>query len=323
MRRRDFIGGIGGAAATSAFLARRADAQAYPTRPVRIIIGFGPGGIGDIIARLIGQWLSERLGQQFVVENRPGAGSTIAAETVARSAPDGYTLLMASGADTYNATLFQNLNFNFVRDITPVASIARSVGVMEVHPSVAAKTGSEFIAYAKANPGKINVGVISGGATHLWAELFKAMAGVDVVAVYYRGPAALMTDLISGQVQLLFDPLASSIEHIRAGELRALAVTSLTRSPALPDIPSLAEFVTGYEATGWNGLCAPRNIPEEIVNRLNKEVNAALVDPRMKERLASFGGVPLPLSPAEFGKLIVTDTGKWANVIHAANIKLQ
>jgi tripartite-type tricarboxylate transporter receptor subunit TctC len=322
LRRRQFLHLAAGAAVLPA-VSRIAKAQTYPTRPVRIIVGFGPGGPVDIVARLIGQWLSERLGQQFVIENRPGAATNIATEAAVRAPSDGYTLLMIGTGNAYNATLYEKVNFNFIRDIAPVATIDRGWGVMEVHPSFPAKTVPEFIAYAKANPGKINIGAIAGGATHLYSELFKAMAGVDMVTVYYRGPAPALTDLIAGQVQVMFDAVISSIDHIRAGELRALAVTGATRLEVLPDIPTVGDFVPGYEATGWQGIGVPKNTPAEIIDKLNKEINAALADPRFRARLADLGVAAFASSPADLRKLIADETEKWGKVIRAANIKIE
>ena len=319
--RRQFLHLTAGAAALSA-VSHFAWAQAYPTRPVRLVVGFPPGGGTDITARLIGQWLSERLGQQFVIENRPGAGSNLATEGVARAAADGYTLLLASTAHAINATLYDRLNYNFLRDIAPVAGIIRVPNVMEVNPSLPPKSVSEFIAYAKANPGKVNYA--SGGngtAQHLSGELFKMMTGVVMVHVPYRGDAPALTDLIGGQVQVMFGSIPPSVEHIRAGKLRALAVTNATRSEALPDIPTVSDFVPGYEASAWYGIGAPRNTPAEIVDKLNKEINAALSDPKIKARLADLGGTVLSGSPADFGKLIADETEKWGKVIRAANIK--
>jgi tripartite-type tricarboxylate transporter receptor subunit TctC len=303
----------------SSYIAR---AQAYPTRPVRWIVGFAPGGGADIIARLTGQWLSERLGQSFVIENRPGAGSNIATEAVVNARADGYTLLLISPANTVNATLYDKLNFNFIRDIAPVASISREHNVMVVHPSFPAKTVPEFIAYAKANPGNMGSGGI-GSAGHVSGELFKIMTGVNIVHVPYRSAAPALTDLLGGQVQVMFASMASAIEYIRAGTLRALAVTIATRSPVLPNIPAVAEFVPGYEAFFVYGLGTPRNTPTEIVEKLNKEINAGLASPLMKARLAEQGGAALPGSPTDFGKLIAADTEKWAKVIRAANIKVE
>ena len=319
--RRQFLHLTAGAAALPA-VSHFAWAQAYPTRPVRLVVGFPPGGGTDITARLIGQWLSERLGQQFVIENRPGAGSNIATEGVARAAADGYTLLLASTAHAINATLYDRLNYNFLRDFAPVAGIIRVPNVMEVNPSLPSKSVSEFLAYAKANPGKVNYA--SGGngtAQHLSGELFKMMTGVVMVHVPYRGDVPALTDLIGGQVQVMFGSIPPSVEHIRAGKLRALAVTTATRAEALPDIPTVSDFVPGYEASAWYGIGAPRNTPAEIVDKLNKEINAALSDPKIKARLADLGGSVLSGSPADFGKLIADETEKWGKVIRAANIK--
>jgi tripartite-type tricarboxylate transporter receptor subunit TctC len=321
--RRKFLHLAAGAAALPA-VARFAWADTYPSRPVRIIVGFPPGGPGDIIARLTGQSLSERLGQPFIIENRPGAGSNIATELVAKAAPDGYTLLQVSPSNTISATLYANLNFNFVRDFVPVAAAVRAPLVMEVNPSVPAKTVPEFIAYAKTNPGKINMASAGNGTTpHMAGELFKMMAGVNLVHVPYRGGAPALTDLLGGGVQVLFDPIPASIEYIKAGKLRAIAVTTTTRSEALPDVPTVAASVPGYEASNWWGICAPKSTPTEIVDKLNSAINAALVDPKMKARLAGLGGVPLTGSPAEFGKLIADEAEKWAKVIRAANIKAE
>jgi tripartite-type tricarboxylate transporter receptor subunit TctC len=319
--RRRFLQLAAGVAALPAF-SLIAGAQVYPTRPVRIIVGFPAGGSGDILTRLMGQWLSDRLGQQFIIENRPGAGSNIAAEAVVKAAPDGYTLYLSSSPNAISATLYDNLNFNFIRDIAPVASISISPLVMEVNPSVPVKTVPEFVAYAKANSGKLNMASNGNGTTsHLAGELFKMMTGVNMLHVPYRGAAPALTDLIGGQVQVMFDIMASSIEHIRAGKLRALAVTTATRSEALPDVPTVGDFLLGYEANLWSGFGAPKNTPAEIVVKLNKEINAGLADPRMKARLADLGATVLALSPADFGKLIADDTEKWGKVIRAANIK--
>jgi tripartite-type tricarboxylate transporter receptor subunit TctC len=322
LRRRNFLHLAAGAAALPA-LAQMARAQAYPARPVRIIVGFPPGGGADIVARLIGQWLSERLGQPFIIENRPGAGSNIAAEAVVRAAPDGYTLLLITlPANAANTTLYDKLSFNFVRDIAPVASLTRDPNVMEVTLSLPVKTVPEFIAYAKANPGKINMASSGvGAAQHIAGELFKTKTGVQMHHVPYRGAAPALTDLMAGEVQVFFDVLTSSIEHIRAGRVRALAVTTATRSPALPDLPTVGEFVPGYEASNIRGIGAPRNTPVEIIDRLNKEINAALADPKIKARLADLGASVLAGSPADFGKLIVDETEKWAEVVKAGNIK--
>ena len=289
---------------------------------MRIIVGFAAGGPNDILARLMGQWLSERLGQPFVIENRPGAGSNIATEAVVRAPPDGYTLLLVGSPNAINATLYDKLNFNFIRDIAPVASLIRGPLVMVVHPSVPATTLPEFIAYAKANPGKLSYGSGGvGGITHITPELFKMMAGVNMVHVPYRGVAPALTDLLGGQVQVLFANPAQSIQYIRAGKLRALAITTATRLEALPDIPTIGEFVPGYEASSVFGLGAPKNTPAEIIDKLNKEINAALADPKFKARLADLDGTALGGSPADFGKLIAEETEKWGKVVKFANIK--
>jgi tripartite-type tricarboxylate transporter receptor subunit TctC len=297
-------------------------AQTYPVRPVRILVGFAAGGATDVAARLMARWLSERLRQQFVVENRPGAGGNIATEAVVKSPPDGYTLLAGGVGDAVNATLFEELNFNFSRDITPVAGIMRVPNVMVVHPSVPAKTVPEFIGYAKANPGKLNMA--SGGigtGPHMAGELFKMMSGVNIVHVPYRGGAPAITDLIAGQVQLMFTVPALTIEHVRAGKLRALAVTTTARLEGLPDLPTVNDFLPGYEADNWFGIFAPKNTPAEIVDKLNREINVGLADSKTKTRLADLGGATLTTSPDEFGKLIVDETEKWGKVIRAANIK--
>jgi tripartite-type tricarboxylate transporter receptor subunit TctC len=289
---------------------------------VRLIVGFAAGGGGDFGARLIGQWLSERLAQPFIIENRPGAGSNIAADAVVHAPADGYTLLLVSSANASNATIYDKLNFNFLRDIAPVAGMFRVPNVVEVHPSVPANTVPEFIAYAKANPAKISMASAGIGTTsHLAGELFKLMTGVNLVHVPYRGSAPALTDLLGGQVQVLFDPVASSIEHIRAGKLHALAVTTTTRSTALPDIPAVADFVPGYEASLSVGIGAPRNTPVEIVDKLNKEINAALANPKFNAQLADVGGTALVGTPADFGKLIADETEKWAKLVRAANIR--
>ena len=299
-------------------------AQAYPTRPVRIIVGFAPAGGQDIVARLIGHSLSERLGQQLIIDNRPGAGSNIAAEAVVHSAPDGYTLLLVGPPNAINATLYEKLNFNFLRDIAPVAAMMRVPNVMEVNPSVPARTVPEFIAYARANPGKIGMASAGiGSGPHMAGELFKMMAAVDMVHVPYRGGGPALIDLIAGQVQVTFEPVSSSIEHIRAGRLRALAVTSAMRSAALPDVPTVGEFVPGYEASAFYGVGVPKRTPVEIVETLNKEINASLTDPKVKARFANLGGIVLTGSPADFGKLIAEETEKWAKGIRAVHIKVQ
>jgi tripartite-type tricarboxylate transporter receptor subunit TctC len=319
--RRNSLHLVAGAAALPA-VSRVARAQAYPSRPVRIIVPFAAAGAFDIMARLIGQWLSERLGQPFVIENRPGAGTNIGTETVVKAPPDGYTLLLAGTPNAINATLYEKLNFNFIRDIASVAGISRAPLVMAVHPSVPAKTVPEFIAYAKANPGKISMASAGIGApSHVSGELFKMMAGVNVVHVPYRGAGPALVDLLAGQVQVGFPSMPSSIEYVRAGKLRALAVTSATRSDALPDIPTVGEFLPGYEASASYGIGAPKGTPVEIIDMLNKEINAALGDPKVKAKLADLGGTPLLGSAADFGKLIVEETDKWAKVIRAANIK--
>jgi tripartite-type tricarboxylate transporter receptor subunit TctC len=303
-------------------VSRIARAQAYPTRPVHLIVPFGPAGATDITARLIGQWLSERLGQQFVIENRPGAGSNVGTEAVVRAAPDGYTLGLFGAPSAINATLYDKLNFNFVRDIAPIAPIVRFPYIMVVNPSVSAKTLPEFIAYAKANPGKINMASPGIGSTpHVNGELFKVMTGTNLVHVPYRSAAAVMTDLLSGQVQLYFGTTASSLEYVRTGKLRALAVTIERRLDALPDIPAVAEFVPGYEASSWFGVGAPRNTPVEIIDKLNKEIDAGVADAKMKTRLADLGGIRLTGSPSDFGKLIVEETEKWGKVVKFAGVK--
>ena len=303
-------------------MARPAVAQAYPARPVRLVVGFAAGGSTDISARLIGQWLSERLGQPFVIENRPGASGNIATETVVRAAADGYTLLQVVPANTINATLFEKLNFNFIRDIAPVASISREPNVMEVHPSLPARTIPEFIAYAKANPGKINIASAGTGSSgHLAGELFKMMTGIDMVHVPYRGGAPALTDLLGGRVEAMITAMASSIPHIRAGRLRALGVTTAARSQALADVPAVGEFVPGYEASAWTGVGAPQGTPVEIVRALNAAINAALADPKMQARMSELGASAFAGSPAAFGKFIADETEKWAKVIRAANIK--
>ncbi len=319
--RRKFLHLAAGAAVLPA-VPRIAQAQAYPARPVHLMVGFAAGGPNDISARLMGQWLSERLGQQFVVENRPGAGSNVATEFVVRAPADGYTLLLVAAPAAINATLYDNLNFNFIRDIAPVAGILRVPEVMVVNPSVPAKTVPELIAYAKANPGKINMASAGNGTVpHVAGELFKFMAGVDLVRVGCRGGGPALIDLLGGQVQVMFEPTLSTIAYIRAGKLRALAVTSAARSLALPDVPTMSEFIPGYEATAWFGIGAPKNTSTEIIDRLNTEVNAGLADPKIKERLADLGGVPMPMTPVEFGKFIADETVKWGKVVRAANIK--
>jgi tripartite-type tricarboxylate transporter receptor subunit TctC len=303
-------------------MSRIAKAEGYPSRPVHIIVGYAAAGPTDIAARLVGQWLSERLGQSFVVDNRPGAASNIGTELVVRARPDGYTLLLVNATIAINATFYDNLNFNFIRDIAPVASIMRTTNVMVVNPSFPAKTVPEFIAYAKTNPGKINMATAGvGSPPHVYGELFNAMAGVDLISVQYRGGGPALVDLLGGQALVMFEGITSSIEYIRADRLRALAVTSATRSAALPDIPTVGEFVPGYEASGWFGLGAPDKTPAGIIDTLNREINAALADPTMKARVTDLGGTPMPMTPAEFGKFIADETEKWAKVIRVTNIK--
>jgi tripartite-type tricarboxylate transporter receptor subunit TctC len=319
--RRQFLHLGAGAAALPA-ISRLARAQAYPTRPVRLIVPIAPGGATDILARLMGHWLSERLGQQFVIDNRPGGGSNIGTEAVVRAPPDGYTLLLVSTTNTINATLYDRLNFDFLRDIAPVAGVLRGPYVMVVNPSVPAKSVPEFIAYAKANARKLSMASAgTGTGTHIAGEMFKLMAGVDMIHVPYRGGGPAFNDLLGGQVQVMFPTTVGSIEYIRAGRLRALAVTAATRSDALPDIPTLAEFVPDYEASVWFGVGVPRNTPTDVVDRLSREINAGLADPKIKARLADLGGTPFQSSPSEFGKFIADDTEKWGKVIRAANIK--
>ena len=317
--RRQFLHLAAGAAALPAF-SRTASALDYPTRPVRIIVGLPAGYATDIIARLIAESLSQRLGQQFVVENRPGASGNIATEVVVRAASDGYTLLQVNSGNAINATLYASLNFNFIRDVVPVASICRTPFVMVVNPSIPAKTVPEFIAYAKANPGKLNVASPGiGSANHVFGALFMMMAGINLVHVPYRG--TIMPDLLAGQIQVLFSTIALVIEHIRTGKLRALAVTTATRLQVLPDVPAMDESLPGYEASGWQGIGAPKNTPLEIVDKLNREINAGLADPTIKQQLVELGGLPLSMIPADFGKLIADETEKWAKVIKFAGIK--
>jgi len=320
--RRRFLGFVAATAAAPA-LSPLAWAQAYPSRPVRIIVGSLPGATPDILARLLGQWLSERLGQPFVIENRPGAGTNIGTEAVVRAPADGHTLLLINTANAISATLYDRLNFNFIQDIAPVASIIRQPYVMLVHSSVPAKTVSELIDYARTNPGKLNMASAGKGTgTHVAGELFKMMAGINMVHVPYRGGAPATTDLIAGQVQVMFSVPVTAVEHVRAGRLRALAVTTATRSEALPNIPTVGDFVPGYEASAWFGIGAPNNTPAEIVDKLNREINTALADPKIRARLADEGGGQLVLSSADFGKLIAEETEKWAKVVRAANIRI-
>jgi tripartite-type tricarboxylate transporter receptor subunit TctC len=319
--RRQFLHLAAGAAALPA-LPRLARAQTYPTRAVRLIVGYPPGGTADIVARLIGQWLSDRLHQQFIIDNRPGAGGNIATEAVVRAPADGYTLLLVNSANAINSTLYEKLNFNFIRDIAPVAGIMRAPLVMEIGPSVPAKTVSEFISYAKSNPGKINMGSAGVGTpVHVSGELFKMMAGINMLHVPYRGSAPMITDLLGGQVHVAFDILPASIEHIRSGKLSALAVTTETRSEALPEVPTVNSFVPGYEASYVNGVGVPKDTPNEIIDLLNREINAGLLEPRMKAPLTELGVTALNGSPADFKRLIADDTKKWAEVIKFAGIR--
>ena len=320
--RRQFLRLAAGAAAVPA-VSRIARAEAYPTRPVRWIIGYPPGGSADITARLMGQWLSERLGQTFVIESRPGAGTNIATETVVRAPPDGYTLLLVAPANAINATLYDKLSYNFIRDIAPVAGLIRFPNVIVVNPSVPAKTVPELIAYAKANPGKLNMASSGNGSTiHVSGELFKMMTGINMVHVPYRGGAPALIDMISGQVQVMFDNLPTSIAFIRAGKLRPLAVTTTTRSELLPDLPTVADFVPGYEASAWYGVGVPKGTPREIIDKLNKEINAILADPKFKARLTELGAWAILGSSADFGKLVADETEKWAKVVKFSGAKV-
>jgi len=319
--RRTFLRLAAGAAAFPAAL-RPAGAEAYPARPVRIIVGFAAGGPNDIAARVIGQWLSENLGKPFLVENRPGAASNMATEQVVRTRPDGYTLVMMGPPAVLNPSLYDNLNFSFIRDIAPIAGIVRTPEVMLVNPSVPANTVPEFIAYAKANPGKLNMATAGNGTMpHVAGELFKLKAGVNLVTVGYRGGGPALVDLLSGNMHVMFETPIATIAHIKAGKLRALAVTSATRSDVLPDAPVMADFIPGFEASAWYGLGAPKGTPAEVVDTLNRSVNAGLADATIKKRLTELGGVPMPLSPEKYGKLIADDTEKWGEVIRAAKIK--
>jgi tripartite-type tricarboxylate transporter receptor subunit TctC len=309
-------------AATLPAMSRLARAQAYPSRPVRIVVGFAPGGPNDINARLIGQWLSERLGQQFIIDNRPGASGNIAMESVVKSPPDGYTLVMVATSSAANATLYDNLPFNFLRDIAPVGSISSTYYALVAHPSVPARTGAELLAFAKANSDKLNMASPgSGTGAHMASELFKMMTGLSMVHVPYRGSGPMLTDLLGGQVQLAFDTILSCIEHIRSGRLRAFGISTAMRSELLPSIPTVAEFVPGYEANTWFGVGVPKNTSPAIIDVLNRQINAGLADPKVKARIADLGGAVLAGSPADFGKLIADDTEKWGKVIRAANIK--
>jgi tripartite-type tricarboxylate transporter receptor subunit TctC len=314
------------AAGTAAFpvVSRIARAQTYPTRPVHLIAPYAAGGPNDITARMIGQWLSDRLGQPFVIDNRTGAGGNIGTEAVVRAPADGYTLLLVSSSNAVNATLYDKLNFDFIRDIAPVAGIIRVPNVMIVNPSVPARTVPEFIAYAKANPGTLNMATSGNGSTtHVSGELFKEMTGVNLVVVAYRGGGPALIDLLGGQMQVMFEPTVAALEFIRSGKLRALAVTTTTRSEVLPDIPTVSEFVPGYEASQWYGIGAPKDTPPDVVATLNKEINAALADPKLRARLADLGGIPTPMTPAEFAKLIADETEKWGKVVRTGNIKAE
>jgi tripartite-type tricarboxylate transporter receptor subunit TctC len=313
-----------GAAAVLPALSRAAAAQTYPDRPVRIICGFPPGGISDTYARLMAQWLSQQLGQQFIVENRPGAGATLAAEAVAKSAPDGYTLLQTTSADAWNETLYQNLNFDIVRDFSPIGTISRGSGLLVVNPSLPVQSVPELIAYAKSNPGKVTMASAGvGSAPHMFWELFRTKTGVDMVHVPYRGGGPAVVDLLGGQVQAYFGTFPSTIEQVRAGKLRALAVTSPTRAAVLPDVPAMAEFLPGFEASIYVGLAAPRDTPAAIIDTLGATLSRALDDPAITRRIAEFGDTPLRLSPAAFTKLVADETEKWAEVIHAGHIKAE
>jgi tripartite-type tricarboxylate transporter receptor subunit TctC len=313
---------LAGSAAALPTVTRFAMAQSYPTRPVRIIVGFAPGGGNDIAARLIGQWLSERLGHPFVIENRPGAGGNIATEAAVNASPDGHTLLLVNNAHTTNATLYDKLNFNFIRDIAPIGGIVRVPNVLLVNPAVPASTVPEFIAYTKTNPGKVNMGSGgTGGPVHMAGALFDIMTGLDMQHVPYRGEALALADLVGGQVQVVFGSVPASIQYVRAGKLRGLAVTTTTRAEALPDLPIVADFVPGYEASTWYGIGAPNNTPAEIIERLNREINAGLGDPALGTRLAELGGMAIGGSPADFGKLIAAETEKWGKVVKFAAIK--
>jgi len=323
LRRRTFLQLAASAAALPA-MPHVTRAQAWPARPVRILVGFAAGGNFDIVARLIGQWLSEQLHQSVIVENRPGASSNVATEALVRAPADGYTLLLGGAVNAVNATLFDKLSFNFISDVAPVAGVVRFPNVVTVAASFPAKTIPEFIAYAKANPDRINHGSSGNGTTqHLAGELFKMMTGVSFTHVPYRGAAPALTDLLGGQVQVLFEPLPASIQHIKSGAIRALAVTTATRAEALPDVPALSEFIPGYEASGWNGICAPRNTPAAVIQTLNAAINAGLADAKLKARLADLGATPLGGSSAAFGKLIASETEKWSKIIRAANIRLE
>jgi tripartite-type tricarboxylate transporter receptor subunit TctC len=322
MKRREFLMLLGGAAVALPVFPPVARTQTYPARPVRLISGFPPGGPSDILARLMGQWLSERLGQPFVVENRPGAASNIATDAVLHGPADGYTLLIVTSANTINATLYDRLNYNFIRDSAPIAGFIRVPQVLEVHPSIPVKTVPEFIAYAKAHPGKLNMASAGNGTVqHVAGELFKVMTGIDLLHVPYRGQAPALVDMLAGQDQVMFDTVSASIEYLKSGKLRPLAVTTATRFDALPDVPVLADFVPGYESSALYGIAAPKGTAAEIVGKLNQEINAALADPKIKARLIELGGMRLPGSPADFGNLITEETEKWAKVVKLSGAK--
>jgi tripartite-type tricarboxylate transporter receptor subunit TctC len=326
LRRRNFLRLAAGAAGAAALpvVPGRARADTYPSRPVHILCGFAPGGAADTVARLTAEWLSERFGQQFVVDNRPGAGTNIATETVVQSVPDGYTLLLVTGANAINATLYQHLNFDFLRDLAPIAGVIRVPQVMIVNPQLPAKTVPEFIAYAKDNPGKINMGSGGVGSTlHVAGELFKMLAGVNLVHVPYRGDAPALVDLMGGQIQVMFDLTVAALPFIKAGKLRGLAVTSATRTPALPDLPPIGDFLPGYEATSFEGIAAPKGTPADIVDKLNTVLNAGFADAKFKAHLADLGGDGLPGTPSEFRQLIADETAKWAKVVKFANLKAE
>jgi tripartite-type tricarboxylate transporter receptor subunit TctC len=321
MQRRKFLGLLASGTALAA-ASRIARAETYPARPVHIIVGFPPGAASDINARLIGEWLSQRLGQQFIVDNRPGAGSNVGTEAAVHAPADGYTLLLVTPPNAINASVYDNLSFNFLRDIAPVGGIMRTPMVMEVNAGLPINSVAEFIAYAKANPGKLNFASSGNGTgSHVAAELFKFMTGIDMVHVPYRGPAQALTDLISGRVQVMFDVLTSSIAHIRAGEVRALAVTTTMRSAALPDIPTVADTVPGYESSGWAGIGAPAGTPAEIIATLNGAIGEGLADAKVDKSLADLGAAPMPMAPAEFGTFLADETEKWAKVVKFAGIK--
>ena len=323
LSRQTFMTATAGAATLPA-MPRIARAQTYPTRSVQLLVGYAPGGPTDICARLIAQWLSDRLHQQFVVENRSGAGSNIATEAAIHADPDGYTLLLVTSSNAINATLYPHLNFNYMQSMVPIAGIMQAPSLLEVNPSVPIKSTAEFIAYAKANPGKINLGTAGNGSPpHMFAELFMYMTGVKLNVIGYRGGGPALVDLLSGQVQVMFEGITSSIGYVRAGKLRPLAVTTAKRSAALPDLPPIADTVPGYDATGWFGLGAPKGTPQAIIDTLSKEVAAALADPTMKQKMANLGAEPMPMGPAEFGKLLADDTQTWGKVIRAANLKIE